>query len=487
MGFSFVSLELQGLCHMVRDMNKPDLIAGLTAIIGETAFIGETAQMAAYLNEPRKRFHVPALAVARPADVAQVQAICRWANENGVKLIPQAGNTGLVGAQVPLRGDEVIVSLQRLDRVREVNAAAGNMTLEAGVILQRAHEVAEDAGAMFPLWIASQGSARIGGVLSSNAGGVQVLAYGNARELCMGVEAVLADGSLYQGLNALKKDNTGYDLKDLLIGAEGTLGIITAATLKLFPKPEGYETAFCSVAGPEAALELFYLMKERTGSRLTAFELMPRFGLELQLKHGMLVRDPSPGMSPWYALVEVNRMRGGVPGALQAALEDALGPGIVGDASIAQSEADRTLMWAAREQMSEVQSKEGASIKHDVSVPIAAVPRLIAEGVAAVERVVRGIRPCPFGHMGDGNIHFNLSQPVGDDPKGFMAWEADVNAAVYEVVARLGGSISAEHGIGQLKSALLRKVKDPVALEMMRHIKEALDPKCILNPGKMLG
>ena len=467
-------------------LSPAEIIAGLTHLLGESAVIGDVAQMPAYLNESRKRFHVPAVAVARPADVVQVQAVCRWANEHQVKLIPQGGNTGLVGAQVPLGGDEVIVSLQRLDRVREVDAEAEHMTLEAGVILQHAHEVAEAAGAMFPLWIASQGSARICGVLSSNAGGVQVLAFGTARELCLGVEGVLADGRLYQGLSALKKDNTGYDLKDLLIGAEGTLGIITAATLKLFPQPDGHETAFCSVAGPEQALELFYLIREHTGSRLTAFELMPRFGLELQLRHGLLARDPAASVSPWYALVEVNGMKGGVPGALEAALEVAIERGIVSDASIAQSEADRTLMWAAREQMSEVQSKEGASIKHDVSVPIAAVPRLIAEGSAAVERAVPGIRRCPFGHMGDGNIHFNFSQPVGADSKAFMAREKDVNAAIYAVVARLGGSISAEHGIGQLKSGLLKQVKDPVALEMMRAVKRALDPNNILNPGKLL-
>ena len=465
------------------------IVAQLADLVGADAVIGDPGQMAPYLNEPRKRYHGQAAAVVRPASVAQVQSICRWANsQQDVRLIPQGGNTGLVGGQVPIGQDnEVIVSLQRLDRVREVNATAGHMTLEAGVILQYAHEVAEAAGAMFPLWIASQGSARIGGVLSSNAGGVQVLAFGNARELCLGVEAVLADGRLYQGLNALKKDNTGYDLKDLLIGAEGTLGIITAATLKLFPQPAGHETAFCSVGGPPEALELFYLMRERTGSRLTAFELMPRFGLDLQLKHKMIGRDPAASLSPWYALVEVNRMTGGVPGVLDSALEEAIGRSIVTDATIAQSEADRTLMWAAREQMSEVQSKEGASIKHDVSVPIGAVPQLIAEGVAAVEQVVPGIRPCPFGHMGDGNIHFNFSQPPGADGKAFMAREKDVNAAVYEVVLRLGGSISAEHGIGQLKSALLRQVKDPVALEMMRAIKLALDPNQIMNPGKILG
>ena len=463
------------------------IIDDLRALAGDSFVVSDPAQMGAWLMEPRKRFHTPAVAVVRPGSVAEVQAIVRWANDSHIGLIPQGGNTGLVGAQVPVRGDEVIVSLQRLDAVREVNAEAGNMVAEAGVILANAHEAAEARGAIFPLWLASQGSARIGGVLSSNAGGVQVLSYGNARELCMGIEAVLPNGELYRGLNALKKDNTGYDLKDLLVGAEGTLGIITAATLKLFPKPEGYETALCSVASPAEALELFYLVRERTGSRLTAFELMNRFGIELQLKHGMLTRDPSSSVSPWYALVEVNRMTGGAPGALQDALEAAFGRGIITDASIAGSEAERQVLWAAREQMSDVQSLEGASIKHDVSVPIAMVPRLIAEGSAAVERIVPGIRPCPFGHLGDGNIHFNLSQPVGADGKAFMAGAEPVHDAIYEVVLKLGGSVSAEHGIGQLKVDLLKRVKDPVALATMRTIKRALDPNGIMNPGKMLG
>ncbi len=474
---------------MVPAMSLPptQIVAQLIGLLGESAVIGEPGAMGSYLNEPRKRFHVPAVAVVRPSGVAQVQAVARWANEHRVPLIPQGGNTGLVGAQVPLTGGEVILSLQRLDAVREVNAQAGHMTLEAGVILQHAHEAAEAAGMMFPLWLASQGSARIGGLLGSNAGGVQVLAFGNARELTLGVEAVLADGRLYRGLNALKKDNTGYDLRDLMIGSEGTLGIITAATLKLFPQPVGHETAFCSVADPTAALALFALMRERTGSRLTAFELMPRLGLDLLLRHGMIAQDPAASLSPWYALVEINRLKGGVPGALEAALAEAFEKGLISDATIAQSETDRMQMWSARELMSEVQSKEGASIKHDVSVPIAAVPQLIAEGSAAVERVIEGVRPCPFGHMGDGNIHFNFSQPVGADPKAFMAREKDANDAIYEIVLKLGGSVSAEHGIGQLKTGLLQRVKDPVALEMMRAIKHALDPNGILNPGKMLG
>jgi FAD/FMN-containing dehydrogenase len=468
-------------------LTASDTVAQLTALIGANAVIGETEQMGGYLNEPRKRFHQPAAAIALPASVEQVQAIVRWASENQVGIIPQGGNTGLVGAQVPLRGDEVIVSLAKLDRIRSVDVAAGTMTAEAGVILENAHKAAEAEGSIFPLWLGSQGSARIGGLLSSNAGGVNVLAYGNARELTMGVEAVMADGRLYRGLNSLKKDNTGYDLKDLLVGAEGTLGIITAATLKIFPKPEDYETALVSITGPEAALVLFQLLRERIGSRLNAFEIVPRIGLDMQLRQGMLDRDPSAGPSPWYALIEVSRMKGGTPGALMAAVEAAFADGIIDNAVFAESLADRTRMWAFREQMSEVQSKEGASIKHDVSVPIASVPQLIAEGVAAAERLVPGIRPVPFGHMGDGNIHFNFSQPVGVDPKAFMAASDEkLHEAIYEIVLRLGGSVSAEHGIGQLKIELLQQVKDPVALDMMRAIKTALDPMGILNPGKML-
>jgi FAD/FMN-containing dehydrogenase len=468
-------------------LSSAEIVRQLSALLGESAVLGEVEQMGAFLKEPRKRFHKSASAVALPTSVAQVQAIMRWANEHGVGIIPQAGNTGLVGAQVPLFGSEVIVSLQKLNNIRAVDTAAGTMTAEAGVILENAHTAAEAQGCIFPLWLASQGSARIGGVLSSNAGGVNVLAYGNARELTMGVEAVLADGRLYQGLNSLKKDNTGYDLKDILVGAEGTLGIITAATLKIFPKPEDYETALVNIASPHAALPLFQMLRERIGGRLNAFEIVPAIGLEFQLRHGMLDRDPTAGPSPWYALIEVSRMKGTAPGTLQASIEAAFEAGLIDNAVLAESLAERTRMWNFREQMSEVQSKEGASIKHDISVPIAAIPQLIDEGSAAAQRLCPGIRPVPFGHMGDGNIHFNFSQPAGVDGKAFMA-ETDemLHDVIYDIVLRLGGSVSAEHGIGQLKSELLKQVKDPVALEMMRAIKGALDPKGILNPGKML-
>lgn len=469
-------------------LSANEIASALQGLVGEANVVAEPSRMGAWLNEPRKRFTTGAAAVVTPPDVEAVQSLLRWAHENHVGIIPQGGNTGLVGAQVPLRGDEVIISLARLDRIRAIDKAAGVLTAEAGVILENAHRAVEAEGMMFPLWLASQGSARIGGVLSSNAGGVNVLAYGNARELTMGVEAVLADGRLYQGLTGLKKDNTGYDLKDLLVGAEGTLGIITAATLKLFPLPEDYETALVNVASPQAALELFQLMRERAGSRLNAFELIPWIGLDIQLRHKMLDADPTASASPWYALIELTRMAGTEPGSLQAALEVAFEKALISDATIAESLSDRTRMWAFREQMSECQSREGASVKHDVSVPIAAVPALIAQGIEAAERIVPAIRPVPFGHMGDGNIHFNFSMPVGADPKAFMAqYDEALHEAIYDVVLKLGGSVSAEHGIGQLKVDLLKQVKDPVALEMMRAIKTALDSRGILNPGKMLG
>ena len=462
------------------------LHAEIAALLGEGAVVPPGAAMARFIDEPRRRFHTAAQAVALPSSVEQVQALVRWAAAGRIPLIPQGGNTGLVGGQVPLSGQEVIVSLERLNRIRSIDAATGHMTAEAGVILERAHEAAEAEGAIFPLWIASQGSARIGGVLASNAGGVQVLAYGNARELCLGVEAVTADGRLYAGLNTLRKDNTGYDLKDLLIGSEGTLAILTAATLKLFPKPAAYETAVVNVAGPEQALQLFYRMKAAAGARLTAFELMPRFGIDMQLRHSMMSADATASMSPWYVLVEFSYGEADRQGVLAEALEPAFEAGLTDDAVLAGSLAQRQQLWAMREQMSEVQSREGASIKHDVSVDIADVPQLIAEGTEAAERAVPGIRPCPFGHLGDGNIHFNFSQPLGADPKAFMAGADAVHDAVYAVVLRLGGSVSAEHGIGQLKTHVLEEVKDPVALDMMRAIKLALDPHRILNPGKVL-
>ncbi len=466
--------------------SKIEIVDQLSALVGEANVISDAEGMGRFLREPRKRFHQSAQAVVLPEDTNALQAVVRWANETGTGLIPQGGNTGLVGAQVPLSGAEVIVSLAHFDKVRDVNAAAGHMTVEAGLTLEKAQQAADAEGSLFPLFIASQGSATIGGVLSSNAGGIQVLAYGNARELCLGVEAVMPDGALYKGLNALRKDNTGYDLRDLLVGAEGTLGFITAATLKLAAKPEGHETAWINVASPAEAFALFSLVRDRAGTTLSAFELVPRFGIEMQLTHGMLERDPSASPSPWYVMAEISRPKGGLEGVLTDALAEAFEQDLVSDASIAQSLDERANMWRTRENMSEVQSREGASIKHDVSVPVAAVPELIERGSAAAGKLIEGIRPCPFGHMGDGNIHFNFSPPVGYDNAAFMAEAPKLHDAIYEIVLDLGGSVSAEHGIGQLKTGLLKQVKDPVALAVMRKIKGALDPNGIMNPGKML-
>ncbi len=467
-------------------MHTSEIVSALSQILGESGVIVDPARMGPYLKEPRRLFFAPALAVALPGDVGTVQRLAAWANENGVPLIPQGGNTGLVGAQVPVSGNELIVSLARLDAIRSVDAAAGHMTVEAGMILENVQKAAEAAGMIFPLWLGSQGSAQMGGLLGSNAGGIQVLSYGNARELCLGIEAVLADGRLFSGLSSLRKDNTGYDLKDLFIGAEGTLGIITAATLKLFPKPEGHETALCNVASPEEAVALLGALRARVGERLTVFELIPRFVIEMLVRHGLVARDPTASLSPWYVLTEVNRMRGGIAGALQAGLEEALSDGLIADAVIAESEADRMVMLGARESINEAQVREGASIKHDISVPIAAIPAMIARGTAAVERLIPDVRPCVFGHIGDGNLHFNFAQPPEMQRDAFMALSEPVHDAIYAIVLELGGSVSAEHGIGQLKVDLLRRVKDPVALDLMRSVKQALDPRGILNPGKML-
>ncbi len=461
-------------------------INSLKKLLGSDCLITDKNKMRSYLDEPRKRFHQSALAIAIPKTVEQVQAIVKWANKNKTPLIPQGGNTGLVGGQVPALGDEIIIILKKLNKVRSNNENVNHITVEAGLTLQETHQIAEKNGRIFPLTIASQGSAQIGGILATNAGGSQVLAYGNARQLCLGLEAVLADGSIYNGLTSLKKDNTGYDLNNLIIGSEGTLAIITAATLKLFPAPTSYETALVAIESPKIAHELFLQIQKTAGNSLTAFELIPYFGLEIQLKHNMLENDPSAGFSPWYALVEISHLNQDKPNLLEGILEKSYEQKIIGGAtSIAQSEIERENMWTFREQMSECQNKEGASIKHDVSVPINKVSELIEMGINAIAKIDKNIRPCPFGHMGDGNIHFNFSQPMGGNPKDFMTTAPKIHDAIYDIVIKLNGSISAEHGIGQLKKELLAKTKDKQALATMKAIKTTLDPNNILNPKKI--
>jgi FAD/FMN-containing dehydrogenase len=460
----------------------------MAGIVGAKNIVTDADAMVPYLKEWRDLFRGKAQGIVRPGSTTEVAELVKLAAETGTTLVPQGGNTGLVGGQIPIaEGREIILSLQRLDKVRAVDTDGDTMIVEAGVTLKRAQDAAEAAGRLFPLSLASEGSCTIGGNLSTNAGGTAVLAYGNARELCLGLEVVLPDGRIWNGLRQLRKDNTGYDLKDLFIGAEGTLGIITAAVLKLFPLPAARATAFLAVPDPEAALELLNAAKAGAGGTLTTFELMPRIGLDFVLRHASGTRDPLSEPSPWYVLMEVSaQSAAGLDEHVEAFLGDALEKGIVTDAALAGSLTQRADFWKLREMMSEVQTYEGGSIKHDVSVPVHAQPEFLKRAIAVVEAMVPGCRPVPFGHLGDGNIHFNVSQPVGADKAAYLAGWSEMNEAVHAIVTELHGSISAEHGIGRLKRDLLPGVKDPVELDLMRAIKQTLDPRGVLNPGAML-
>jgi D-lactate dehydrogenase (cytochrome) len=465
---------------------RPDLLARFAAIVGDKYAITDPQAQAPYLLEMRDMFRAHTPVVLRPGSVAEVSEIVKLANETSTAIVPQGGNTGLVGGQVPLHG-EVLLSLNRLDRVREVDPVSNTMTCEAGVTLMRAREAAASADRLYPQLLPSEGTCTIGGNLSTNAGGTAALAHGIARSHALGLEVVLADGRVLDNLNKLKKDNTGYDLKNLFIGAEGTLGIITAAVLRLVPRPRSVETAFAGVTSPEAALELLGLATERTAGGVTSFELMARMGVETVLKHAAGCRDPLAAVHPWYVLIELSsQARAGLREQLEEILAEGLERGLVTDAAVADSLDQAKMFWRIREMFGETQRYLGGSVKHDISVPVAAVPEFIREANAAVVALIPGCRPLPFGHLGDGNIHYNVSQPVGADKDEFLKRWDEVNAAVFGVVAKLHGSISAEHGIGVLKRDMLPKVKDPVALDLMRTLKRTLDPKGILNPGKVL-
>ncbi len=465
---------------------SPDLLARFIALVGDRYAVTDPEEQEKYLVEGRNLYRGTSPLILRPGTVKEVAAILKLANDTGTPIVPQGGNTGLVGGQIP-RGGEIVLSLGRLDRIREVDAASNTMTVEAGVVLMTAQAAAAQADRLFPLSLAAEGSCTIGGNLSTNAGGTGALAYGVARDLVLGLEVVLADGRVLNVLNKLKKDNTGYDLRNLFIGAEGTLGIITAAVVKLFPRPRSVETAFVGVPSPRAALDLLNLVQERTGGATTSFELMKRLAIEMAVKHGPGCRDPLTGTHPWYVLLEVSSSeREGLRAALESALAAGAEAGLVNDATIAASLDQRQSFWRLRELLPEAQKPEGASIKHDVSVPLANVHDFLAEADAAVEALIPGSRPVPFGHLGDGNMHYNVTQPVGADRDAYLARWYDMNAAVHAVVKKHGGSISAEHGIGVMKRKLLPEVKDPVAIEVMRALKRTLDPKGILNPGKVL-
>jgi FAD/FMN-containing dehydrogenase len=461
----------------------------LIDIVGPAHAISEPREQAPYLREWRDLYVGRAALVVLPGSTREVSEVLAVANETGIGIVPQGGNTGLVGGQIPsASGNEVVLSLSRLNRVREMEPAGTAMIVEAGVTLAEAQNAAEAAGRLFPLSLPSEGSCEIGGVLATNAGGVGVLAYGNARALALGLEVVLADGQIWDGLKSLKKDNTGYDLRDLFIGSEGTLGVITAATLKLFPRPAEKATAFVALPDAASALALFAIAEARESERLTAFEFMNRLSIDLVLRHIPQTRPPLPEPAPWYALIEISSpIADGSAGLmLERLLGEAAETGAIADAVIAGSIAQAQALWRLRETISEAQKPEGGSIKHDISVPIARIPEFLQRAAALIEVECPGARPVTFGHFGDGNVHYNVSQPSGMDKAAFLALWERMSSRVHDLAATMDGSISAEHGIGQMKRAELRRFKSSIELDLMRRIKAAFDPKGILNPGKLL-
>ncbi len=456
-----------------------------TALVGASNVL-TGADMAPYLAEGRGLYQGSARAVVRPGSTAEVAAVVRACAQAGIAMVPQGGNTGLCGGGVPDNG-AVVISTERLTRVRDVDAANFTMVAEAGCVLSTLHSVAEEHDCLFPLSLGAEGSCRIGGNVSTNAGGVNVLRYGNTRDLVLGLEVVLADGRVWDGLRSLRKDNTGYDLKHLFIGAEGTLGIVTACALKLFPRPREMATAMIALPEPAAALGILAAARAASGDAGTACELIPRIGVDLCLSHVAGTRDPFGAPHPWLLLLELSSSRpGGLREALEGVLERALEDGLALDAVLAESGEQRKALWRIREGIPEAQKREGGSIKHDVAVPTSRVPEMLDRCTRAVEAALPGVRVVAFGHLGDGNIHFNLTQPRGGDKSAFLAQWERMNLIVHDIVADMGGSVSAEHGIGRLKIAEMARYKSAVELEMMRRVKDALDPLGLMNPGKVL-
>jgi FAD/FMN-containing dehydrogenase len=464
------------------------LLDDLRAAVGAAQVLVDD-DCAAYEMDWRKRYHGRALAVVRPGSTAEVAAVVAACCAHGASLVAQGGNTGLVGASVPdASGQQVLLSTARLNRIRSVDDANLTLVAEAGCVLQRVQEAAAARGLMFALSLAAEGSCTIGGNLATNAGGTQVLRYGNARELCLGIEAVTADGRVWDGLTGLRKDNTGYDLRDLIIGSEGTLAIITAATLRLHPRPRATMTAIATLPSMAAAVQLLGRAHERLGPGLTGFEIMNEASLGLVRKHFAQLRQ-AVAPAPWTALIEHSDSEGEshASASLEALLGDALGRKLIGDAAVAASLEQANAMWHVRETIPLAQVAEGGNIKHDIALPISAIEEFVAVTDADLQRAFPGIRIIDFGHLGDGNLHYNVQGPPDADPAAFVArHEHDITRIVYDAVAARGGSISAEHGIGALKRDELALRKSPVALDMMRAIKAALDPGGVLNPGRVL-
>jgi D-lactate dehydrogenase (cytochrome) len=470
-------------------MDPHAAIAAIRQIVGAKGLIEDAAAIAPYVNDQRDLFHGSALAVVRPASTEEVAGVVRIAAGAGLPIVPQGGNTGLVGGSVPPAGGRgIVLSLARMNRLRALDAVNNTMIVEAGCVLKDLQDAARESGRLFPLSLGAEGSCMIGGNLSTNAGGVGVLRYGNTRDLVLGLEVVLPDGQIWNGLRALRKDNTGYDLKQLFIGGEGTLGVITAAVLKLFPLPASRETAFVAVPDVASALALLAEARAATGDAVSAFELVPRIGIELVVKHFPGTRAPLDSPSPWHVLVELTSPEGGdgLKRRMETFLERAFAKGLVTDGTVAASEAQGKALWRLREILPESQTREGASIKHDVSVPVSRIPDFIERGTTALEAAIPGCRVFAFGHIGDGNIHFNVTQPVDAEKSAFLGEWGRLNRIVHDIVGDLGGSFSAEHGIGVLKKDELRHYRPAIELELMRRIKTALDPDGIMNPGKIL-
>ena len=464
-----------------------DLRDRLHALLGPAGLIEDADTIAPRLRDHRGRYVGRSRFVIRPANTEQLAAAMTLLYEEGVPMVPQGGNTGLVGGATPHEtGDEVLILTDRMRSIRAVDPAGDTITVEAGCPLAEVQAAAEAVDRLYPVSLASEGSCTIGGNLSTNAGGVQVLRYGNTREQVLGLEVVLPDGRVWHGLRALRKDNTGYDLKQLFVGAEGTLGVITAAVLRLHPRPRGRAVAFCAVAGVSAAVTLLERLRGVAGETLTAFELVPELGLGFVLAHMPGRRRPLGTVSPWYVLAEVASQGEDQRDVMEAALAAAIEDGLVRDATIAASEAQAQALWALREDMSDAQRPEGASLKHDVSVPVPLIARFVEVASAAVHARDPGVRICCFGHVGDGNLHFNLSQPVGIPAADFMAQTGEFARLVHDIVHAHHGSISAEHGLGRLKVEEITRYHDQVERDLKRRIKTALDPKGLMNPGKVV-
>jgi FAD/FMN-containing dehydrogenase len=467
------------------------LIGVLRGILGAAHVLTEEADCAAYEEDWRGRYRGRALCVAKPASTEEVSAVVKACVAAGVAIVPQGGNTGLVGGGVPhANGNEVVISLTRLNRLRSVDAANNTLVAEAGCTLADVQIAAAGQGRLFPLSLASEGTCTIGGNLASNAGGVQVLRYGNMRDLVLGLEVVLPDGQIWSGLRGLRKDNTGYDLKHLFIGSEGTLGIVTAAVLKLFPPQATRAVAWVALPTPQAAISLLAQVRGYAGERLTAFEIVCATAHELVLEKFPTCPRPLSNPSPWYALIELadSHVETDLNSLFEKALSDAFNDGCVTDAVLASSESQALALWALRENISDAQKMDGFSIKHDVSVPVSAIPKFLEQADAALQDAYPGVRIVAFGHAGDGNLHYNLSMPQGGQANAeFIVRTPEVNRIVYDIVDVLGGSISAEHGLGQLKRDEIKRYKSPLELEMMQRIKRIFDPAGLMNPGKTIG